>query len=163
MTGIRKFVVLVSIGLLIGCAPEPEGDVAINVTSSFGPSKGQIEFDISETFLDARTRSGFDIVVLVVPRDAQGAIKCTVQSSASSAEKSWFDSSGNKWVRLGRTTRIEYTRDRGSLSIDVDGVAMARCDPRGQDDLTLGVLFDARPRPSGWSGEGMHGFSVSIP
>lgn len=117
--------------LLTACVPEPEGGVAINVAKYMNWSGGTIEFEIEKPFLDARDKSGFDIVMLVVARDEMGALDCSVPSSKN-VDRLWFDSSGNKWVRLGDTSNITYSNEYDVLAIGVDGIPTSICSTHGR-------------------------------
>lgn len=154
---------LLGMGLLMGCVPEAEGEVATNISKSMASSTGVIKFDISKVFLDARTEHKFQMAALVVPRDDLGSLPCTVPQASQEQRDVWVDLSGCKWVALRDSSEISYTRDGQKISIQVDGVRTSVCQTRDKGKVILGVLFDAKPRPYGWSGEGMHGFEVATP
>lgn len=160
---LKNFVLLLMLIFLSGCAREPEGAVATNVSEILKPLNGKVEFDISKDFSDARENLNFDIVSTAVVRDQEGALQCSSPSSVATSERIWVDSAANVWVRLNKHTVISYTNENGKFDVDVDGLQIARCNTRGRNELTLGVVFDARPRPLGWDGEGMHGFELAIP
>ncbi|GGD39795.1 hypothetical protein [Pseudoxanthomonas indica] len=154
---------LLGLILLMGCVHEEEGEVATNISKSLTSSKGVVKFDISKPYLDARTKHKFQIVALVVARDDLGALSCTIPQSSQEQAKVWVDLSGYKWVKLKDATEISYTRDEEKIAIRVNGLSTSLCETRGKRQVNLGVIFDAKPRPNGWSGEGMHGFNFAIP
>lgn len=153
----------VALGLLTGCAPEVDGEVATNISRILTPAAGNIRFDVTKVYLDARAKHGFELVALVDAQDDLGSLQCTVPPSSRAHDKVRLDLSGYPWVILGNASELSYTRDDERITIEVDGVPTSFCDTRGRRALSLGVLFDAKPRPHGWSGEGMHGFQVALP
>lgn len=159
----RPVWVLVLVLSMLGCAPEPEGSVASKVAKQLAWSEGTISFDVEKQFLRVSEQRNFDIVSLVAARGDNGSLNCRVPKSISDSGRIWSDSSGNRWVRIGGRSKITYRRSDTRLEMSIDGVPVADCTASSGDDVTLNVLFDARPRPNGWSGEGMHGFEVPLP
>jgi hypothetical protein len=122
-----------------------------------------VEFEVDEAYLDARRRFGVEILALVVPRDESGSLQCSVPATPSEAERVWFDSSGYKWVRLDKVSKISYSRRDNTLNIGIDGIQAVSCHVNNNEDIKLNVLFTLLNTPLWWREDGASGFEVSLP
>lgn len=148
--------------ILAGCVRQPNGDVFSSIRKQAGPNSGEIFLTLNPAYVSAAHRAETQVLVLVNPRDENGSVRC-VLTPMSADEDVWVDSSGYRWMAIGASSTISYVKTDRYIDIAVDDVATTRCPLQGSGEVTLNVLFTARPMPFGWSGDQMHGFEVAIP